>query len=108
MFYDNFLTLCNSIGKAPSAVALDIGLNKSAVTGWKKRGSLPTDATAQKLADYFGVTVADLLSENENKPAPKDGNELTDTQREALELIKGMSDNQLQVFIATLKAARGE
>lgn len=108
MFYDNFVKLCASINKRPSAVALEIGINKSTVSNWKMRGTHPTDSTLQMIADYFDITVDELLSENENKPAPDDGNELTDVQREALKLIHEMSDDQLRVFIATLKAARGE
>lgn len=60
MFYERYLKLCNSVGKAPSAVALECGLKKSTVTRWK-RGGNPTDATAQKIADYFGVSVDYLL-----------------------------------------------
>ena len=84
MFYDNFIRLCNSIGKAPSAVVVEAGMQKSIVTGWKKRGSLPSDATAQKLADYFGITVAELMAENEEKPIQMDGL----TEEEALFITK--------------------
>lgn len=59
MFYDNYIRLCNGIGKSPSAVAEEIGLKKATVTGWK-RGSMPTDATVHKLADYFGVSPEEL------------------------------------------------
>lgn len=66
MFYNNFVRLCNSINKSPSAVVLEIGLQKSTVTRWKK-GSIPTDATAQKIADYFGISVAELMSDQKSK-----------------------------------------
>ena len=59
MFYDNFISACNSVGKTPSAVLLEIGLGKSAGTRWK-RGEMPTDATLRKLADYFGVSPEEL------------------------------------------------
>lgn len=62
MFYDNFVSLCIQKGVSPSAVMKAIGLNKSSATYWKK-GSTPSSDTLQKLADYFGVTVDDLLSE---------------------------------------------
>ena len=60
MFYDNFIKLCNQAGKAPSFVAEEIGLKKSAVTSWKK-GRTPTDANLHKIASYFGVTVESLI-----------------------------------------------
>lgn len=104
-FYSNFLALCNSVNKTPSRVVLEVGLKKSAVTRWKA-GSLPTDASAQKVADYFCITIDELMAENENKPTI-DG-ELTEMQIEAVELIKSMSEDQLRVFIATAKAMMGE
>lgn len=60
MFYDNYIKLCNQAGKAPSFVAEEIGLKRSAVTSWKK-GRTPTDANLQKIASYFGVTVESIL-----------------------------------------------
>lgn len=65
-FYENFLRLCNQVGKSPSKVLLEIGGTKSAVTRWKKGGN-PTDATAMKIADYFGVTVDSLLAEQSQR-----------------------------------------
>lgn len=59
MFYDNFVKACNLHNKSPSAVAIDIGISKATVTGWKN-GSMPSDATLRKLADYFGVSPEEL------------------------------------------------
>ena len=70
MFYDNYVRLCNSVKKSPSAVAQEIGFQKSSVTRWKN-GSMPTDASLQSIADYFGVTVGCLLREDTKTPAPK-------------------------------------
>lgn len=69
-FYSNFLTMCNNIGKTPSKVVTEVGLKKSAVTRWKAGGN-PTDATVQKIADYFGVPVSELTGEKEKAPTPE-------------------------------------
>ncbi len=53
-FYEDFLRLCNSVGKTPCRVVVECGLSKPCVTRWKN-GSLPTDATTMKIADYFGL-----------------------------------------------------
>ena len=58
-FYNNFVRLCNSVGKSPSRVVLDVGGTKSAITRWKNGGN-PTDATAMKIAEYFGVSIDEL------------------------------------------------
>ena len=59
-FYENYLRLCAKVGKAPSAVALEIGVQKSTVSRWVK-GSMPRYATLLKIADYFGITVGELV-----------------------------------------------
>lgn len=74
-FYSNFLTMCNNIGKTPSKVVTEVGLKKSAVTRWKAGGN-PTDATAQKIADYFGVPVSELTEETKKAPTPEGEREI--------------------------------
>lgn len=69
VFFDNFVNLCNKIGKPPTVVAVEMGFQKSVVTRWKK--STPTLANRKKIADYFGITVAELMQEE--TPAPKTG-----------------------------------
>lgn len=69
MFYVNFVKLCNSTGKSPSAVAEEIGVKRSTVTRWKQGKSI-TDANLQKVADYFGLSVDDLTKEMKIKKSP--------------------------------------
>lgn len=72
-FYEKYLCLCNSINKSPSAVALELKIGKPSVTRWKN-GATPRDATVLKIADYFGVTVTELMAgvgEQEKAPATK-------------------------------------
>lgn len=70
MFYDEFIRLCNEKGETPSAVTRSIGVDKSAATRWSK-GAVPRGTTMLKLAEHFGVTVAELMgySEQEERPA---------------------------------------
>lgn len=72
MFYEKYVKLCNSVGKSPSAVALEIGIYKSTVSNWKNRGTSPTDATAQKVADYFHITLEELMQDTEKAPTTQD------------------------------------
>ena len=118
VFYENYLKFCNEVNKTPSAVALEIGLSKTAVNGWKYNRSNPTDATLQKVADYFGVTVDVLDPSKKNKPATHEERELTEKQLRMWNLIKDMDDQHLEgmeivarmnstsldSFIATAKA----
>ena len=60
MFYENFSMYCKKMGKSESAVAKEIGRDSKTVTGWKK-GAVPYNSTLKKLADYFGITVEELM-----------------------------------------------
>lgn len=79
MFYDRYLALCQKAGKKPSAVASDLGINKSNVTNWKNNGYTPRGDVLQKIADYFDVTTDFLLgAESEKAPIQTDGRQVSD------------------------------
>ena len=67
-FYDVFLPLCNKVDKSPSKVALEIGCTKAMVSNWKNRGTSPSDSTMQKIAEYFGIPVTELMNGNFDVP----------------------------------------
>lgn len=119
MFYDVFLKLCNSVNKSPSAVALELGLNKSSVTNWKKRGGTPNDSNLLQIADYFGVSV-DYLLGYETKKSPDQMSEDEEVARMVEELknnpgmrilfskTKNASKEDLEKVIKMLDIMRGE
>jgi transcriptional regulator with XRE-family HTH domain len=98
VFYDNYLRLCNSVGKTPSAVALEIGLTKPSVSRWKS-GSMPTDATLKRIADYFGITVDELLGKEKQ---PTDG-ELSDEEKAMLDLFRQAGDDARRLALLALE-----
>ena len=65
MFYERFLALCNARGIKPTAVADAIGLSRMNASRWKK-GTMPSSANLQKLADYFEVPVDYLLGTHDS------------------------------------------
>lgn len=76
MFYLNFVRLCNKIGKSPSAVAEEMGFQRSVVTRWSN-GSVPRKATIEKIATFFNVPSEELAGEEQKeKPAPGEGSGL--------------------------------
>lgn len=95
MFYLNYVRLCNKTGKKPSAVAEELGMSRAAVNGWKK-GSTPNDATLQKIADYFGVAIAEILAdEQKENPASTEWDGIKDR-------VSNMSRTQI---LALMQAA---
>lgn len=69
MFYHSYVSLCNKRNISPSAAAEEMGFHRSDVTRWSK-GAQPRQATIQKVADYFSVSVQDLMGE-EKAPTPE-------------------------------------
>lgn len=102
-FYSKFLKLCESVNKKPTAVAEEAGLSRSQVTRWKQ-GKGFTDASAVKLANYFGIPVEELT--DEKKPITARRDELEDDlqtlldspkRRSLLRSSKGLTEEQLAV-----------
>lgn len=110
-FYENYLKLCEKAGKTPSAAALEMGLSKPTVNRWKKGGGA-TDATALKVASYFGVTVEELTGEEQKeKPNTLDGIELKNlspARRALLEALDGMDDENIMKIVRIAQAVKKE
>ena len=109
-FYEKYVTLCNAVNKSPTGVAQAVGLSKAAVNGWKTMKANPTSATLKKLADYFGITVEDVLSGNLEKISADKEKRLTietafsDSTAEekmdmAARLISSLTEEQQAAFI---------
>nr|DAG01748.1 MAG TPA: helix-turn-helix domain protein [Siphoviridae sp. ctjsp22] len=99
-FYEKYLCLCNSINKSPSAVALELKIGKPSVTRWKN-GATPRDATVLKIADYFGVTVPELMAgvgEQEKAPATE-GEGYDDKITRLYTQLPKLSDRQREMIL---------
>jgi hypothetical protein len=53
-------------GKNPAAVAEELVFSNSMPTSWKN-GALPRMSSRKKIADYFGITVEELICYNSYK-----------------------------------------
>ena len=62
MIYTNVSTLCQSRGISIARLEKELGFGNSTIRGWVS--SSPTVEKLKAVADYFGVTVDDLLSDN--------------------------------------------
>ncbi len=72
MFKNIFIKLCNNKGESPSAVCQKIGLSNAVFSSWTDE-SIPRKATLMKIADYFGVTVDELVGD---KKSPEETSKL--------------------------------
>ena len=71
MFWDNFVVECAKKKKSPAAVAEELVFSNSMPTSWKN-GALPRMSSRKKIADYFGITVEELMG-TKKEPAGMDG-----------------------------------
>lgn len=69
MFYNRLAALIKQRGKTQKYVLEQLGISKSTFDGWRQRGSTPNAETVQKIADYFGVSVAYLLGKEDKEEA---------------------------------------
>ena len=79
--YESILSLCKDRGIKGGKMCVDLGLSKSLMTDLKsgrKKGI--TSETAQKIADYFSVSVDRVLNgpETEKAPAPEGERSVSD------------------------------
>lgn len=100
MFWENFVRECEKIEKYPSYVAEELGFNKSAVTSWKN-GSLPRVASRKKIADYFGVTVDELMG---TKKEPAGMGELDKQMQDIVELLNSATPEQRNAVETLLRS----
>lgn len=97
-FYDNFVRLCNEVGKAPNVVAKEIGLRSSGtVTGWKN-GAAPRQTVLVKLSAYFGVSVDELTGEQTKKPATEVTGK-SDRRSYAVQMVMDATDEELEDYL---------
>ena len=87
MFKENFIRLCNERGEFPSVVCKKIGITPAAFSKWTDE-SVPRRATLMRIADYFGVTVDDLLAEPALTPVDEAMAKLTASMQHAVDSIE--------------------
>lgn len=62
-FMKMFERLCAEHGLSVRGACLKIGISTATPTNWKN-GALPTAAVQQKIADYFNISIDDLMQRN--------------------------------------------
>lgn len=85
-------------------------ITSATFSNWNTGKFNPTAKKLRSAANALGITYEYLLTGKgqKNKPDPVDGVELTDTQKEAMEFVLSLSDEQLRQFIRIGKAMKEE
>jgi len=96
VFIDSYLKLCRVRGVSPTRVLDDLGLSHSLYARWKNGGQ-PTNPTILKLADYFKVSIDELMDEQIEKPAAKN-DELNDNIIKFLTIANQLPPERLSLL----------
>ena len=69
--YERFVQLLDERGITAYQVYKDTGVSQSVLSAWKKGVSTPRPITLRVIADYFGVSVAYLKGETDDRGQKK-------------------------------------
>lgn len=105
--YENIKELCDEKGVKPGKMCTEASVSKGLITDLKMgRKKTVHVETAQKIADYFGVTVDRVLGAEKEAAAPKDVG-LNYTDSELLQAYH-VADARTKEAIRTLLGIKGE
>jgi transcriptional regulator with XRE-family HTH domain len=102
MFWENLLNLCNSKNISPNKVCADLGLSNATATRWKK-GSVPRGTTLIQIAEYFGVTPEEMLSDVKVSPPGELPQGLDEKTTEVVMKLSRLSDEQKAKVLSFLE-----
>ena len=102
MFWYNFVNQCEKIEKSPTVVVEDLGFKRSAVTSWKN-GALPQVKNRNKIADYFGITVEELMG---TKKEPAGDGELDEQMKNIVSLLSAATKEERDAVETLLESKK--
>lgn len=109
----NFNFCMDSKGYSSYRFAKIIGVNIQSVSNWKSGAVIPHPKTRQKIADHFGITLAELdgdelpvLPPQDAKKAPDPKTEgYSELQKAAIEFVLSLPPDKLERFVKMGRAA---
>lgn len=88
---DNIKRIRESHGMTQLEFAQIAGVSDKAVSTWENGLKIPRMGPIQKISTYFGVTISEILSDDE-QPLSVSAEGLSDIKRELIEKIYAMDD----------------
>ncbi|WP_151076047.1 helix-turn-helix transcriptional regulator [Flintibacter sp. KGMB00164] len=102
-FVQNVKYLCLKKGIKPTNACKDAGVGGSFLSDILNRGSTPSVAKVQMLANYLGVTTSELLGETKKPTVQDDG--LTEAEQALMDLFRQLTPDQQDMVIRMVQAA---
>lgn len=108
-FSDRLLGLMKEKGVKWKTVSEDLKIGINQKRYWETHENLPDGETLKKLSDYFGVTIQYLMGETDDRGQKNNPGQVTEAEgakKAILDLIDGMSNDQLQKLETIIQAAK--
>lgn len=107
MFWENFVSLCEKVGKSPNHVCKELGFSNASSTHWKN-GKQPRKKTLEAIADYFDIPVDDLLSSSKKETTTPPEQPLSLRDKYILSRFEGMSDDEVSKALDYLEKLKNQ
>lgn len=113
-FATNLKYIKSIVGFSNYQLAKELGCSQSSVKNWIGGGNIPHKKTRQKIAEHFGITLAELdgdelpvLPPEGAKKAPAAKGEGLSAERKALlDIISSLTDEQCRKLLVLVKGAK--
>lgn len=113
-FSQNLIYCMNQRGYSAYRLAKVLGVNNQSAVNWMEGKNVPHPKTRQKIADHFGITVAELdgdelpvLPPEGTKKAPGINAEGLSAARKALlDAVDGLTDEQCEKLLGIVLEAK--
>lgn len=101
-------------GYSAYRLAKELGVNNQSTVNWQRGGILPHPKTRQKIADHFGITLAELDGDElpvlpnegiKKDPIREDG-VVSPAKQKLLDALDGLSDEQCEKLIGIIEEAK--
>lgn len=99
VFVNNLRRYMENKGVDQSCIVAALGFSASTVSDWVTGKKYPRVDAMQKLADYFGVLLSNLTSED-NDTEPRG---LTPTEQELISIFRSLNDKGQDMIINTVR-----
>lgn len=99
--YKNIKSLCDEHGVKPGKMCVDLGISKGIITKLKlEQQKSINSSTAQKIADYFGVSVDRVMGVEKEPPVHDD---IGLNKQKILDLIDDLSEAEVALLLERIQ-----
>ncbi len=102
MFKENFINLCNKKGVSPSAACRAVGITPATFSCWTST-TVPRKATLLRISEYFGVTVNELLGEEQQKKTVENDS-LSENKQKLIAFARDVPEEKAELLLRVMKS----